>query len=134
MPYTPQQKKDAIEHLLLNGGDVDKTSTEMNIRKATLRRWMKDAPSVLEYLQTYMSAHALTLAKDLLQDGQSTPLNQRASALGMLVDRLLKFDALKPPTESHTRSTVEIIYRDQQGGTATEPDWRREGSDHAHDD
>lgn len=137
MPYTHQQKRDALEQVIMSGGDLDAVSAKMKINKETLRRWLKDAPPVLDQLQTHIEGHALKLAKDLLSEEETLPLNQRASALGMLIDRLLKLEALKVPADStadEAHNTIEIVYRRANGSHTAQPDWRREGSDHAHND
>ncbi len=140
MPYTPAQKQHALARLRANDNDITCTSDETGISASTLRRWRDatdndgepTAPAdVLTQLEAHMARDALTLAETLLQDEQAAPLNQRASALGMLVDRLLKLDALRSTDAEGSPPTIEIVYRDADGTRHAQPRWLREGTDDA---
>lgn len=78
---------------------------------------------VLGELETHIAKHALKLAKELLLDDdkqkkQPAPLNQRASALSMLVDKLLKLEARRLHADAddvNTPIVQQIAFRDVDG-------------------
>lgn len=134
MPYSPEEKQRALDRLRANGGSAKQTSRETGISARTLRRWRDAArkadpaandgsaplpDDVLGALETHMATHALTLAEQLLDENQPAPLNQRTSALSMLVDKLLKLDARRadaaPANEPHEPIEQRIAFRDLDG-------------------
>ncbi|MEL6151441.1 MAG: transposase [Chloroflexota bacterium] len=132
MTYTLTQKREALRKLRENDGNISKTAREINVSATALRQWRDtERQAVLAELEGHMSDHALNLAKGLLDDEQKAPLNQRASALGMLFDRLLKLDDRREGDNPHSR--IEIVYRDPDGTTHDTPHYHREGTDHDRD-
>ncbi len=120
MRYTDEQKQAALRHIRNNGGSVAEASRQLDIPYSTLMSWYNAAqlpePDLLQRLERKLGDHALTLAEDLMAEDADTPINQRASALGTLVDRLLKFEKLRD---------------EREGGEDNLSSWRREGSDPA---
>ncbi|MEL6210024.1 MAG: hypothetical protein AAFR44_07555, partial [Pseudomonadota bacterium] len=81
---------------------------------------------VFEDLHLILKDHAKTLADELLDADHAAPLNQRSSALGVVIDRLLKLDdrsralsgdaGAAPPTEQGPPK----IYIKQADGSVVE--------------
>lgn len=127
-PSTAFEREFALAVLLANDGDIAATSAELKLSSTTLRQWQREAAAhpvdALGAVRALLAHHALTLAHTLLQDDHPTPLNQRASALGMLIEKLLKLEqragaASAPPT-------VEVIYTDPDGSHHRQPRWWRD--------
>ncbi|MEM6282482.1 MAG: transposase [Chloroflexota bacterium] len=128
MAYSLTEKRNALRQLRENDGNISKTARDVNVSAATLRHWRDtERQAILTELEGHMSDHALNLAKSLLDNDHKAPLNQRASALGMLFDRLLKLDDRREGDNSHNR--IEIVYRDPDGTTHATPHYHREGTD-----
>jgi transposase-like protein len=145
MRYTQNQKQAALERIRANGGNVAAAARYVNIPYHTVRRWhhaaqaeAPPAPSpsgadVLAQLERQLGDLALTLANTLLDEQAPGTLPQRTSALGALVDRLLKFEKLRDERESstgHTKYIVRrVIFQDADGTEDERPPWQREGTE-----
>ncbi len=128
--YNDVQKSVALARLMCNGGNVKRTAEETKIPEHTLRRW-RDAHdySLMKHLQHKMTEHAVSLANGLLDNENTAPLNQRASALGLLFDRLLKLEDRESALREGEPSVIEVIFRDPDGSQHDTPFWKREGTD-----
>jgi len=137
MRYTDEQKQEALRHIRKHGGSVAEASRQLDIPYSTLMKWYNAAqlpePDLLQRLERKLGDHALTLAEDLMDKDADPPINQRASALGTLVDRLLKFEKLRDEREGGAGSTQyivrRVIFQDADGIEYNEPSWAREGDE-----
>lgn len=143
MPYDSQFKTRTIKRLHANGGNIIKTSAEMKVPPSTLRRWRNlyehDEDGLhdpLELLEIQLTDHALTLAAKLLENVEGAPLNQKASALGVVIDRLLKIHEANAAesAENDTVERVDIYYHDPDGSTHRTPIWERNREEEDDDD
>lgn len=137
--YTVRQRREALERLVANEGNFHETARDTGISVRTLRRWQRLAHDAqlrpaqrLERLENLMGQSAITLAENLLKDKQSAPLNQRASALGMLVDRLLKLDEWQRNYGGATDEDglpdeiIRLVFVDPDGSEHRRPQWERD--------
>ncbi len=85
-----------------------------------------NATLALQELEKQLSAHAVQLAHGLLNEVEHAPLNQRASALGLLFDRLIKLEARHAQTG---HAVLEVIFRDADDSLHPSPFWEREAHD-----
>jgi|GEM_PF-3520461 len=85
-----------------------------------------NATLALQELEKQLSAHAVQLAHGLLNEFEHAPLNQRASALGLLFDRLIKLEARHAQTG---HAVLEVIFRDADDSLHPSPFWEREAHD-----
>ncbi len=138
------QRQRVLLALVRNDGNIAATAREINVSAAKIRRWRDETNNLtLDDLEQSLLVHAAVLAGDLLEGTVVTaPLNQRASALGMLVDRLLKLEARRevntPDTPTHNKNTatgsVRMVFRDRQGNLREWGDWDNdEDEGHADD-
>jgi len=128
---SPRQR--ALLALVRNNGNVAATAREINVSTSKIRRWRDETNDLtLDDLEQSLLVHAAVLADDLLEGTVVTaPLNQRASALGMLVDRLLKLEARReantpdaPDNDEDTATgPVRMVFRDRQGNLREWGDW-----------
>lgn len=82
-----------------------------------------NATLALQELEKQLSAHAVQLAHGLLNDVERAPLNQRASALGLIFDRLMKLEA-RHAQSGH--AVLEVVFRDADDSVHSSPFWERE--------
>lgn len=125
-----------------NNGNIAQTARDLNVTPGRIRRWRDEAERLtLDDLERTFLVHAAVLAGDLLTgEVVNAPLNQRASALGMLVDRLLKLEARReaktpdtPAAEDDDDGPLRLVYRDRHGNLRDWGDWDDEEDDHAPD-
>lgn len=140
--YSPEQKKDFIDRLIANGGDVQLTSAETGVPVRTLVTWRQEAklsaPPPLPPLQAGHTTPNANNLSGLLNDQvlidlrqrlidninalvdsleaaiEEAPLNQRASALGQLIDRLMKLSE-RLPQASKPPQKIRIEFVDEKG-------------------
>jgi hypothetical protein len=77
-------------------------------------------PADLERLRDRLLDCALYLAASLVEDGANAPLNQRAAALGLVIDRLLKLAVILPASGA---PTLRIEYVDTHDHARGSPPW-----------
>jgi hypothetical protein len=77
----------------------------------------------LELLRQRLAQNALLLADTLDDAIAEAPLNQRAAALGLLIDRLIKLDAWQP--QERPEGVIRIEYQDPDGSVHQTPPWAR---------
>jgi transposase-like protein len=144
---TKPDRQTALRALARHNGNVTTTAREMGVSRTTIRRWRDEAAQQpnLDALEHTLLAHAAVLAGDLLAGEIVTaPLNQRASALGMLVDRLLKLESRRAAqaagdpeadTTDEDDQRARLVYRDLKGNLREWGDWDHdeEDEDHAND-
>lgn len=117
MPYSAEEKARALQRLHDHNGDIRRTSAETGISPRTLRRWTAaDTPEVpdtledsLHELRQQLIKDAVALAVSLLDVIEDAPLNQRATALNQLIDKILKLADDLPDTEV---PVIRIEYED----------------------
>jgi hypothetical protein len=121
--YTLQQKIDAI-HELQAGQSYEVISTKKNIPIGTLQKWYRQRATLRQAYQQQQQAanydkmlfiqhHMADKAAELLAAMDTdrivkAPLNQVASALGILIDRFLK---LQFAQEEHDAANTEQVIR-----------------------
>ena len=122
MPYSADEKARALQRLQDNNGDIRRTSAETGISPRTLRRWSAadtpEAPEAenaledsLHELREQLIKDAVALAVSLLDVIEDAPLNQRATALNQLIDKILKLADDLPDTEV---PVIRIEYEDPE--------------------
>ena len=123
--YSQEEKDQALQRLVANAGDVPLTSAQTGIPLRTLHAWRRAhlsseqhvapqqqqvnlAPSddeALRLLRQQLVNEALTFITSLEEVMDEASLNQRVSALGQLIDRIVKLAVLLPPAQ------IEQVYR-----------------------
>lgn len=134
---TPAHRQRALLALVRNNGNVAATARALNLPRAAITRWRDEANRLtLDDLERVLLVHAAVLAGDLLEGAVvDAPLNQRASALGMVVDRLLKLEARRAaPTVDDAPAAAagppQLVFRDRAGNLRAWGDWESwEGDD-----
>jgi transposase-like protein len=126
--YSQEEKDRALERLAANTGDASLTSAQTGIPLRTLHAWrraleqhgaqqqqqpVKLAPSddeALRLLRQQLVSEALSFIASLDEVVEEASLNQRVSALGQLIDRIVKLAVLLPPAQSE--QVIRIEYAD----------------------
>ncbi|MBI5670290.1 MAG: transposase [Chloroflexi bacterium] len=135
--YTDDDRRQALECLKANGGNCCQTSQETGIPVRTLRTWARqarqaeeaaDVERALAQMRQRLIDNVLRLANSLEAKIDDAPLNQHASALAQLVDRLIKLAEKLPPSSSDGEiRQIEYIYPD--GSTHHTPPWADDDSE-----
>ena len=139
--YSPEEKQWAADCLRANQGDVNKTSAETGIPVRTLITWRSTisipAPPPPPPLQQGVSAKSTDPKPEIIDQVlvdlrqrlidninalvdsleaaiDEAPLNQRASALGQLIDRLMKLSE-KLPQPDKPQQKIRIEFVDEKG-------------------
>lgn len=97
--YTPDDKRIALERLD-SGQDTAEVSAQLNIPPGTLRAWQRKRQleqrdhqrAAFDRLEARLLASTLRLLDDIEGIIADAPLNQRATALGVFVDRVLRLE------------------------------------------
>ncbi len=72
---------------------------------------------------------ALDLARAIRETTASAPLNQLSAALGLVIDRLLRLEALAPRSATPAgQEVIRIEYLDPDGTPHSTPPWARDDS------
>jgi transposase-like protein len=136
--YTAEEKLRALDSLSANLDDILATSIETGIPEATLRRWrrqyMPDYESALQMrkLRQTLIKEALDLASHIKQVIEEAPLNQRATALNHMVDKILKITELlevKTDEQETAQPALRIEFVDEQGEVHDTPYWAERDTD-----
>lgn len=94
----------------------------------------KSLTDTLHELEVALAHTALALTHAL--NYEDAPLNQQASALGVLVDRLLKLRGLHTPDDN--APVIPVMFQDADGSLHDSPFWRRgefaDAQEHPQDD
>lgn len=134
--YTEEEKRRALARLRDEGGDFGQASASTGIPARTLRTWARqqrqtadeaDAERVMAQLRHHLIENVLRLADSLEAKIDDAPLNQHASALAQLIDRLIKL-AEKLPQGEHA-GTIRIEYIDLDDTVHSTPPWTRNDSE-----
>lgn len=135
--YTDDDKQRALARLRDNSGDCRCTSQETGIPARTLRNWARqeqqaegeaDMERAMAQMRHRLIDNVLRLANSLEAKIDDAPLNQHASALAQLVDRLIKLAEKLPESNSDGEiRQIEYIYPD--GSTHHSPPWANDDSD-----
>ena len=129
---TKTDRQRALLALIRHNGNMTKAAREADVPRHKIARWRDEANALtLDDLERTLMTHAALLAEDLLNGLiVEAPLNQRASALGMLVDRLLKLESRHEsqpediPTDTPSDDgRVRMVFRDKQGRLREWGDW-----------
>ncbi|GAB4516085.1 MAG: hypothetical protein OHK0046_20730 [Anaerolineae bacterium] len=135
MRYTEAQKTQALQEMIQ--ADIATVSAKTGIPASTLRRWWSQHQTAraerlarsLEHLQTQLAEGAAQTAEVLQTQINGAPLNQLASALGVLVDRFLKINDLLSQAEgTQQERRVQIEYKYPDGSIHATPPWAAEDS------
>jgi transposase-like protein len=135
--YTSEEKDRALKCLATNDGDFYKTRDETGIPVESLRRWRKQQLEQraqldrehLAWLHHKLVESAVKLACSLEGAIDNAPLNQRASALGTVIDRYIKLaDYL--PQHDNREQVIRIEYLYPDGSIHDTPPWAAENSEH----
>lgn len=130
--YSDEERDDAIKRLIHNGGDVPRTSRDLNIPASTLRRWQEQHHQgrgerlllQLEYLHERLIQNTLQLMDAVEGQIDGAPLNQLTSAVGTLVDRYFKLDEhLTQFNLTENEQVVRIEYKYPDGSIHDTPPW-----------
>jgi transposase-like protein len=131
--YSEEDRQYGLEALRANGGSISLTSAQTGIPASTLRGWARreveagaadGAEAALAQLQPHLVESILRLAESLEARIDDAPLNQRASALAQLIDRLIRLAERLPHDASG--AVVRIEYVDADGSVHNTPEWERE--------
>jgi len=137
--YTADDKRAALEQLD-SGADMQSVSAQLGVRPSTLRAWQRENS---ESRETRLRAEICRLEERLIEnthklldtmDGviENAPLNQRATALGIFIDRYLKLDEHLAQTQNEaqdeTDGTIRIEYRYPDGSIHRAPPWAGDDS------
>lgn len=131
--YTPDEKQTALAALVQTGGSYNRAAALTGVSVRTLRQWEREAAEadgerVLADLRHRLIENVIQLADSLETKIDDAPLNQHASALAQLIDRLMKLAEKLPQTAPDDGiRQIEYIYPD--GSTHTTPPWARHDSD-----
>lgn len=126
----------ALDALIVHDGDVHAVSTATGISPRHLRRWRAGAEDILARYarqQNLLGARRMADARAVLADRAlalaqacdddriaSAPLNQVASALGVIIDRYLK---LEPTDPAMNEQVIRFEYTHPDGQTRSAPPW-----------
>jgi hypothetical protein len=142
--YTLKQKLDAV-HELQTGQSYEAVSTKNSMPMSKLREWYRERETIQrEYRQELRDAAAdkMLLVQQTMADKaaalveaidveriKNAPLNQVASALGVLIDRYLKLQS-----GEHKSSTGEQVFRIEYydastGKISSAPPWAENHSE-----
>jgi hypothetical protein len=136
--YSLQEKITALDQIAVESRTT--VSARLDIPISRLRWWERDAPllrqqyaeeqqlraaSCIAQAQISLAEASVRLVKALDEDRiAKAPLNQIASALGVVVDRYLKLTGDTPPAEQ----VIRFEYITPNGDTAQSPPWTDEHS------
>lgn len=138
MRYTPDEKKRALDCLERYGGNWQRTSAETGIAIETLKRWQREreaqqtelAAAFIHKMRLRLAESAVRLVDALERTINVAPLNQLASALGVVIDRYLKFEELVPQDEAR-ETIIRHDYRYPDGSIHNTPPWAADGAEYA---
>jgi hypothetical protein len=127
--YTQEEKDQVLNRLAANTGDVPLTSAQTGIPVRTLHAWRRASPQLhavqqqqqpvqlapsddeaLRQLRQQLVGEASNLIASLEEVLDESSLNQRVSALGQLIDRIVKLAVLLPPAQ--TEQVIRFEYAD----------------------
>lgn len=135
--YTEEEKRKALDCLRENGGNCRLTSRATGIPLRTLQSWTQREQNAADQAETEQAMarmrqrlveNVLRLADSLEAKIDDAPLNQHASALAQLVDRLIKL-AEKLPQSNPDDDVIRIEFVDADGSVHQTPPWSRDDSD-----
>ena len=151
--YSRQFKLQAVSRAAAEPDQIPAIARDLGIDESVLYRWRRQTalpPAAAEPEaaaaasepaagpapddQTQRLRHklletALTLASAIGESSEGAPLNQLSAALGLVVDRLLRLEAARPPASTVQHEEViriEYIYPD--GTRHTAPPWAEDDS------
>lgn len=139
--YSQKEQRAAVARLLAEPGlSVRQLAAEMGVSASTLRRWRQsyaptptpdesDAPlsssQMIALLRERLIKSAVTLASSLDEVVDKAPLNQRATALSQLIDKIIKL-AEQLPVEHEQVIRIEYLHPD--GSIRQRPPWAEDDS------
>ena len=135
--YTDKEKRKALDCLRDCDGNFRQTSQATGIPLRTLQGWAQrerdaadraDTEQAMVRMRQRLVENVLLLADSLEAKIDDAPLNQHASALGQLVDRLIKL-ADKLPQSNPDDDVIRIEFVDADGSVHQTPYWSRDDSD-----
>lgn len=131
--YTSEEKRQALAALAQAGGSYRHAADATGVPARTLRQWEQEATEadserVLADVRHRLIENVVRLADSLEAKIDDAPLNQHASALAQLIDRLMKLAEKLPQAAPENKiRQVEYIYPD--GSTHHTPPWAKNDSD-----
>lgn len=139
--YSQKEQRAVVARLLAEPGlSVRQLAAEMGVSVSTLRRWRQsyaptptphesDAPlsssQMIALLRERLIKSAVTLASSLDEVVDNAPLNQRATALSQLIDKIIKL-AEQLPIEHEQVIRIEYLHPD--GSIRQRPPWAEDDS------
>lgn len=139
--YSQKEQRAAVARLLAEPGlSVRQLAAEMGVSVSTLHRWRQsyaptptpdesDAPlsssQMIALLRERLIKSAVTLASSLDEVVDNAPLNQRATALSQLIDKIIKL-AEQLPVEHEQVIRIEYLHPD--GSIRQRPPWAEDDS------
>ena len=131
--YTSDERETALAQLEANDGNISLTSLQTGVSAQTLRNWAqrKQAERTgrlydkLCQLQEQLATNAQALAEAIDDALDGAPLNQLASALGIVTDRYIKLDELLAQTkvDDEEEQVIRIEYQYPDGSIHHAPPW-----------
>lgn len=139
--YSQKEQRAAVARLLAEPGlSIRQLAAEIGVSVSTLRRWRQsyaptptpdksDAPlsssQMIALLRERLIKSAVTLASSLDEVVDNAPLNQRATALSQLIDKIIKL-AEQLPVEHEQVIRIEYLHPD--GSIRQRPPWAEDDS------
>lgn len=127
--YSLSDKITALDALAAHNDDFDAASDACGVSIKTLRKWQQQEAALRQQqaqqsiliARQQMADKALLLVQAIDEDiVAKAPLNQIASALGVLVDRYLKLEDAVPDDDTEKVVRFEYFY---DGSTHVAPPW-----------
>ncbi len=130
--YTPEEKQNTLSALRANNGDISLTSAQTDVPAATLRAWerkereqapQRKADMVQQLQMMLLKTSIRILGEPNLR--KHAPLNHRASAVGVYVDRFLKLEnaAINANSEGQV---IRFEFQYPDGSIHSTPQWANE--------
>jgi len=136
MPYTLKQKIQALDCVARHGGDLAQAQAEVNIPRATLKKWQRQADAIYTDYHAHLqreSQHKMVRAQFHLAEKTldlvnaltpeliaNAPLNQIATALNAVTDRYIKLSQLTHP-ENDERQVITVEFKTDDTISASPP-------------
>jgi len=136
MGHEVEKRQAAIRQLRENAWDFEKTAKAADISRSTLERWFKEEvakagsiESTLTEVERRICLHALELASLLMLEDDETTLTQRANALGLVINSLMKIETHQREQMFDPTAPIRVVFVDPDGSEHDAPMWEREGED-----
>lgn len=156
MRYSDEDRHAALDCLAANEGDFRRTSEETGIGLGTLRKWAREEQAswetvwemrkqlaafqkyrkrndandvrqeMFDTLLVNMTHDSIRLSESIEETIADAPLNQRATALNQIIDKVIKLMEMLPPVEEQV---IRVEFIDSDGSAHETPYWSRGDSE-----